>query len=83
MVDYIPTDEVKGKSNRPLKKGTEMYLFSLLNSKAGKCNGVQEAYYAKSFAKHFKSAIEAFSRGLEVDYRIIKPELELRGIKRS
>lgn len=37
-------------------------------------------YYAKSIARHFKSAIEVFSCGLEVDYRTIKPELELRGI---
>lgn len=40
-------------------------------------------YYAKSFAKHSKSAIEVFSCTLEVDYRTIKPEMELRGIKRS
>lgn len=29
MIDYIPTGEVAGKSNRLLKKGTEKYLFSL------------------------------------------------------
>lgn len=75
----------KRKIQQTIKKGNRNVSFFtlVLNSKAGKCNGVQEVYYAKSFAKHFKSAIEAFSRGLEVDYRIIKPELELRGIKRS
>lgn len=30
MVDDIPIDEVVGKSNRLLKKGTAKYLFSLL-----------------------------------------------------
>jgi len=30
MFDCIPTDEVKGKSNRPVKKGTEMQLFTFL-----------------------------------------------------
>lgn len=30
MADDIPTDEVAGKSNRLLKKGTQSYLFSPL-----------------------------------------------------
>lgn len=35
-------------------------------------------YNAKNYAKHFKSAVEVFSCGLEVDCRTIKTEVELR-----
>lgn len=66
----------------------QMFIFStlILNTSAGKSNGVQQVCSTRSFAKHaeyFRSAVKVLSCGFKVDYRITRAGLELGGIWRS